>query len=400
MAERASSATPAGPARPADGERLRIVHCFRSPVGGIFRHVRDLVRAQTAAGHAVGIICDASTGGAREDELFAEIMPYLSLGLQRVPMQRQITPTDIVTLTRLYRRISRLHPDVIHTHGAKGGVYGRTIGTLLRVSGTRVARIYCPHGGSLHYDARSNAGKVFFGLERLLERMTDGFVFVSRYEAEAFAAKVGRPAKPLVIAPNGIQPEEFDPLPAQPDRAEFLYIGMMRDLKGPDLFIEALALLRDRRGSAPEALMIGDGPDTARYQARAAALGLERLVFRPAMPARDAFALARRIVVPSRAESMPYIVLEGIAAGLPMIATRVGGIPEIFGAASDRLIPPGEPALLADAMGRMLDDPARAEADAAELRRSIEARFSVRTMATTIGRLYATTLDRTALAAT
>ena len=55
--------------------KLRIVHCFRSPVGGLFRHVRDLAGAQLAAGHDVGIVCDSNTGGAYEDKLFEEIAP-------------------------------------------------------------------------------------------------------------------------------------------------------------------------------------------------------------------------------------------------------------------------------------------------------------------------------------
>ncbi len=370
------------------GERLRIIHCFRSPVGGIFRHVRDLIRAQTAAGHSVGIVCDASTGGAREDELFGEIIPYLDLGLQRIPMQRQITPADIITLTRLYRRIGGLNPDVIHAHGAKGGVYGRVIGTILRVFGKRVARIYCPHGGSLHYDPNSRAGRVFFGLERMMERISDGFVFVSRYEADAFAAKVGRPRQPSTIAPNGIQAEEFEPLALAAERVDFLYIGMMRDLKGPDLFIEALGLLQQRLTPAPSALLVGDGPDLDRYKARVKALDLSNVTFRPAMPARLAFAQARFVVVPSRAESMPYIVLEAIAAGLPIVATRVGGVPEIFGPAANRLVPPGHVDLLADAMALVLADPATAASDAASLRASIRDRFSVAAMTEAVDALY------------
>jgi glycosyltransferase involved in cell wall biosynthesis len=374
---------------------LRIVHCFRSPIGGIFRHVRDLALAQMAAGHSVGIVCDSSTGAAREEELFREIEPLLALGLHRLPMKRQVSPTDFIALLRLFGSIRALHPDVIHTHGAKGGVYGRIIGTLLRVFGSRVARIYCPHGGSLHYDPHSRSGRIFFGIERWLERLTDGFVFVSAYEADAFAAKVGKPSRPWVIAPNGIRPEEFVPVAAAADAVDFLYIGMMRDLKGPDLFIDALARLRDLRGAPVTAEMVGDGPDRQRYESKVARLGLAASTrFHDAMPARRAFAMAKIVVVPSRAESMPYIVLEAIAAGRPIVATRVGGIPEIFGDSSDRLVPPGDPEALASAMNDMLELGGRASEGAAVLTEATRARFSVEAMAGVVGGLYRDCLAR------
>src|SRR3954452_4088135 len=130
---------------------MRIVPCFRSPVGGLFRHVRDLVEAQARNGHRVGIICDSTTGGTYEEELFAALSPSLALGLIRTPMRRQIGPSDLSAAVRLLRDIRALEPDILHAHGAKGGAYARIIGTLLRWSGTPLARIYTPHGGSLHY---------------------------------------------------------------------------------------------------------------------------------------------------------------------------------------------------------------------------------------------------------
>ena len=151
-------------------QNLRIVHCFRSPVGGIFRHVRDLAQAQVAAGHAVGIVCDSTTGGEFEERLFDEMKEILALGVWRTPMQRHVGPGDIAAAWRTYRIIKELKPDVLHGHGAKGGVYARMFGSLLRVSRSRVARLYSPHGGSLHYDEGTLTGKLFFGLERLMER--------------------------------------------------------------------------------------------------------------------------------------------------------------------------------------------------------------------------------------
>jgi glycosyltransferase involved in cell wall biosynthesis len=319
------------------GKPLRIVHCFRSPVGGIFRHVRDLVDAQIANGHQVGIVCDSSTGGAYEDRLFEAIQPKLALGLTRVQMQRHVGPGDVTAAWRTYKAIKKLHPDVLHGHGAKGGVYSRLFGSLLRVFRSRVARLYSPHGGSLHYDNNVLSGKIFFFVEGILAKLTDRILFVADYERLTFAEKIGPPKNAVVIY-NGLRPAEFEPVPPVPDAADFLYIGMMRDLKGADLFIDALAAASNATGRELSAVMVGAGDDLPKYKDQVQRLGLSsRVSFHDPMPARQAFAMARAIVVPSRAEAMPYIVLEAVAAGMTMIATRVGGIPEILGVNSPAL---------------------------------------------------------------
>ncbi|MBZ9759344.1 glycosyltransferase [Mesorhizobium sp. CA8] len=320
---------------------LRIVHCFRSPVGGIFRHVRDLTEAQVAAGHAVGIVCDSTTGGDYEERLFEAMKDSLALGIHRTPMQRHVGPGDLASAWRTYRIIKELRPDVLHGHGAKGGAYARLFGSLLRVSRFSVARLYSPHGGSLHYDETTATGKVFFGLERFMARFTDCLLFVSDYERNTYRRKVGEPPIPNALVYNGLRAAEFEPVATAANAADFLYIGMMRDLKGPDIFIDALALAGSALGRSLSAVMVGDGDDLPRYHAQVERLGLKSHVrFLPPMPARQAFALAGLVVVPSRAEAMPYIVLEALAAGMPMIATAVGGIPEIFGEDSPALIRP------------------------------------------------------------
>ncbi|MEX0852022.1 MAG: glycosyltransferase family 4 protein [Bauldia sp.] len=368
---------------------IRIVHCFRSPVGGLFRHVRDLIEAQKQAGNPVGIICDSTTGGAYEEEIFARIAPALALGLKRIPMRRQIAPSDVAAVWRLFRDVRAVHPDVLHAHGAKGGAYARIIGTFLRASGSRVARIYTPHGGSLHYDQRSFAGRLYFAAERMLAWMTDAFIFVSQYEADAYAAKVTRTRKPAVLVRNGLRREEFEPVSPAAGARDFLYIGMLRDLKGPDVFIAALALIRDGSGRAPTALIVGAGDDKPRYQAMADELGLAGTVeFRDPMPARQAFALARAVVVPSRAESMPYIVLEAIAAGVPIVATRVGGIPEIFGSDADLLVPPSDAPALANAMSAIIARPDVARQTVERLNARVGRLFTIEAMQQTVEAVY------------
>ncbi|MGC1467542.1 MAG: glycosyltransferase family 4 protein, partial [Pseudolabrys sp.] len=115
--------------------------------------------------------------------------------------------------------------------------------------------------------------------------------------------------------------------------------------------------------------------------------------FMPAMPARKAQTMGRVMVVPSRAESFPYVVLETAAAGKPMIATRVGGIPEIFGTLSDALVPADDVNALAAAIARTLDDPGAAEALAQRLRTSVAGAFTVRTMVDGVMAAYQTALQ-------
>lgn len=337
---------------------LRILHCFRSPVGGIFRHVRDLVEEHSKAGHDIGILCDSSTGGEYEDSLFDDIRPYLSLGLTRVPIRRSISPSDITTMWDTYKKIKSLRPDVLHGHGAKGGVLARLAGSALRVNRYRVARLYTAHGGSLHYSRSSLSGQFVLRMERLQEYFTDALVFICEYERDTYARKVGRPRTKTRLIYNGISERDFETIPTRSDAVHFIYVGMLRDLKGPDLFVDAFAKTERLLGRPLSALMIGDGPDRDRYREMMVERGLgKRIGMLPAMRVHEAFSMAQNLVVPSRAEAMPYIVLEGLGAGKTIIASRVGGIPEVLGADSAALVEPGNSDDLARVMAETLSTP-------------------------------------------
>ncbi len=341
-----------------EGQPLRIIHCFRSPVGGIFRHVRDLAEQHSRQGHDVGIVCDSTTGGEHEDRLFQQVLPYLSLGLTRLPIGRAVGLSDLPATYRTYNQIKSLRPDVLHGHGAKGGAMARIIGSALRAKKYRVARIYSPHGGSLHYDPARLAGKAVFAVERALARMGDAIVFVCDFEKQTYEYKVGVPRCTARTVYNGVNDCEFVPVPTRSDDVHFIYVGMLRDLKGPDVFIDAFAETERLVGRPLTGLMIGDGADRDRYAAMLTQRGLgRRLGLLPAMPVREAFSRSSIVVVPSRNEAMPYIVIEALAAGKTVIASRVGGIPEILGADSDALVPPGNASALAGTMAKPLNVP-------------------------------------------
>jgi glycosyltransferase involved in cell wall biosynthesis len=316
---------------------LSIIHVFRAPLGGLFRHVTDLVRGQIARGHRVGLIADSSTGNDRADEIFAELAPHLALGLTRIPMRRPLSPLDASAVWHVTQRINQTGADVIHGHGAKGGAYAR-----LAVPGREILRAYTPHGGSLLLKHDNLSGRMYLALEKLLLMRRTLFLFESAYSGTVFRDKIGHPNGLVRVIHNGVAASEFAPVETAPDAADLVFMGELRTVKGIDILIAAIAQLH-RNGHPVTAVLVGSGPDEAALRAQAERLGLARAIaFRPAMPAREALALGRILVIPSLAESLPYVVLEAAAAGRQMITTRVGGIPEIYGPLSDTLVTAGD----------------------------------------------------------
>ena len=298
----------------------------------------------------------------------APLASQLALGVSRIPMQRQLGLGDLTAVRHVSQRMKETKPDVVHGHGAKGGAFVRL------APSTAAIRVYTPHGGSLHY-GRTPKGLFYGAIERLLMRRTELFLFESAFARDAFGAMIGTPRSLVRVIHNGVSAAEMTPVEPATDAADIVYVGELRTLKGTDVLIDAIARLH-QAGRRVRAVIAGDGPDRQAMQDAVNNAGLAGSVrFIGYAPARSAFAQGRLLVVPSRAESLPYIVLEAAAAGLPMIATRVGGIPEIFGPQAP-LVPPGDPVELAQAIAAALDDPATTRANAERLRQRVQAEFS------------------------
>ena len=374
---------------------LRIVHVLRAPLGGLFRHVVDLARLQVSRGHQVGLVTDANTGGKAATARLEALRGRLALGVLRLPMHRLPHPSDLTTLARINRHIAALQPHVVHGHGAKGGFYARAPAVL---HASDAVRAYTPHGGSFNYHPGSTAHRLFMGAERILAYGTDLLLFESDYIAGRFDAYVGveGPLRRTIV--NGVDEPEFLEVAADVDPADLLYVGELRSAKGIDTLIDALALAGQTLGEAPSLVLVGSGPDEEQLAKHAQQRGIaHRIRFAGTMPARKAFALGRILVVPSRAESLPYVVLEAAAARKPMIATRVGGIPEIFGPYADRLISCDNPAVLAAALGIALrSDERLLRHNANALSDYVATRFSMRAMVEGVLAGYADARERKA----
>jgi glycosyltransferase involved in cell wall biosynthesis len=361
---------PAAPDQP-----LRILHAVRTPVGGIFRHILDLANGQVDRGHQVGIIADTLTGGERAVTALADIAPRLMLGVHRFPIRREPGPSDLMVWMNFRRLIGQLRPDVLHGHGAKAGVLFR-----LRPRADDVIRVYTPHGGSLHFAPDTLAGAVYSRIERTLMNRTDLFLFESSFARDTYQRRVGTPDGMVRCVFNGVTANEFDPIARAEDASDVVYVGEFRHIKGADLLIDAVARLH-ADGKPVTLTLGGDGEEMAALKAQVERLGLTNSVrFIGHVKARYGFSKGKVLVVPSRGDSMPYVVIEAGAAGIPMIAANVGGIPEIFGPHKDALFAPNVVGAIADAIESALDNSATTQERAKALRERIFLHFSQKAM--------------------
>jgi glycosyltransferase involved in cell wall biosynthesis len=360
---------------PMSDQPLRILHATRAPVGGIFRHILDLANGQADRGHHVGIIADSLTGGERADAALAEIAPRLKLGVHRLAIRREPVPADVLVWAHFKRLIRRLKPDVLHGHGAKAGAFIR-----FKTRSKDIIRVYTPHGGSLHYPRNTFKGALYSRLERSLMNSTDLFLFESAFARDTYQRMIGTPAGLVRCVFNGVTADEFDPVVKAADATDIVYVGEFRNIKGTDLLIDAVARLH-ADGKPVTLTLAGDGEELDNLKAQIQRLGLDEAVrFIGHVKARYGFSKGSVLIVPSRGDSMPYVVIEAAAAGIPMMAANVGGIPEIFGSQTEALFAPNIVGAMADAIETALDDPAAALARAKSLRERIFLHFSQKAM--------------------
>lgn len=354
------------PAKP-----LRILHAVRAPVGGIIRHILDLANGQAERGHQVGIIADSLTGGPRAGAALSEIAPRLALGAHRIAIHREPHPLDAMSYLKISGLVRKLKPDVLHGHGAKAGAF-------VRAQGARAGRIrvYTPHGGSLHYPLSTRKGLFYSHLERALMNRTELFLFESAFARNTYQRTIGIPKGLVRCVFNGVTAKEFEPLVTADDASDIVYVGEFRHIKGADILIDAVSRLR-AGGRSVTLTLGGDGEEMSMLQAQCERLGLGSAVrFLGHVPARTGFSQGRLLVVPSRGDSMPYVVIEAAAAGIPILAARVGGIPEVLGPDHPNLVPSDNVVALADAIAAAIDNPLGMRDKASALRERVQEHFS------------------------
>lgn len=221
-------------------------------------------------------------------------------------------------------------------------------------------------------------------LEPALCRRADAVVVASRAVAAILRDRLNFPADRLTVVPNGVEIP-----PARTAGGELVAaLGVLEPVKGLDVFVRAAALLA-ARGTAPPFAVFGTGSQHAELERLAAELGLDgRMRFPGHVPSPEALEKTAVLVMPSHMENCPNALLEAMAAGVPIVASRVGGVPELVDDACAQLVPPGDPVALAAAIERMLGDPGLASRQAQAARTRVEAHFTAERNAQAVLALY------------
>jgi glycosyltransferase involved in cell wall biosynthesis len=321
-------------------------------------------------------------------------------------LTRGISPVqDFVTFCRLVSLFRQRRPALVHTHTSKAGVLGRLAAWA---AGVKLV-VHTPHGHVFYGHFGRIASAVFLQIERLLAKGTTHMIALTEAERdEHLVLGVGEAGRFSVI-PSGIDLERYRragasagtarPRPSSfgcpPEAIVVGSVGWLTEVKGHRYLIEALAILKAARPML-HLVIIGSGHLREDYLALGARLGLEGslhlLGSRTDVP--ECLGGMDFFVLPSLNEGMGRALIEAMAAGLPVVASRVGGVPAIV---EDRrtglLVPPGDAAALAAALDELLRRPDWTRELGEAAGRSIGERFSSTAMVKAVEAVYDTVLS-------
>lgn len=373
---------------------MRVLLAMECTIGGTRRHIVDLCAGLVGRGIDAHLVASA----LRQPDFEADLLVLEARGARvtRLPMVREPSPAkDAAHLAAIARILERERPDVLHTHSSKAGALGRLASLATGVG----ARVHTPHTYAFLFDAMFGAAKrrLYFEIERALAGSTRAIVAVGESEARTIRASgVCEPGRVRTV-PNGVDaaalraavPCSRQELGVPEDAPLFLVAGLLNAAKGQDLAIRALAMRRDARAHL---LVVGHGPMEAELRALARAAGvLDRTHFlgwRQDLP--RIHGAVDWLVLPSRWEALPYVVLEALAAGTPVVATPVDGAREILAeGACGVLASAVDAASLSSALDKAAAVPAperKAMGNAG--RELVERRYSTRSMIDGVLRVY------------
>lgn len=280
--------------------------------------------------------------GPREADLIAAGVPVVDLGFGRLTDPRALA-RNAVAFARLVWRLRRKRPDVLHAF--------LIASYLVAAPAARLARVPLMVAGRRSLGDFKEGKPLVLAVERIANRFTDHIVA----NAEAVALDALRqerlPAGKVSVIHNGLPERAFEV--ALAEKTTVLCVANLKAYKGHGHLLDAMALLT----APPELVLVGEGPERPALEAQAARLKLD-VTFAGARTDPEAYLAAARVfVLPSLEEGMSNAVMEAMAAGVPVVATAVGGTPELLRHGRGLLVPPADPQVLAAAIEKALADP-------------------------------------------
>ena len=323
----------------------------------------------------------------------------LGVPTYEVPLTRRLV--SAAALRALARVFRRERPAIVQSHGARSNVYTRL---AARLTGVPVV-LSTVHNSLFDYGVGALRRRLYVFAERLTSPLAYRIVAVSRAVARDLVHRYGIRADRIVTIWNGIDAVAFAPRRPRASVLEELGIGAedrligvaarMTPQKGHDVLLHAVRRLV-RQFPRLRCLIIGDGPLAPALREQAAALGIApHCVFTgPRTDVADLMAVVEVVVLPSRSEGLPFALLEAMALGKPVVATRVGGNGEAVEEGKTGLLtPPEDPEALAAALARLLDDPEEAVRMGQRGNARVRAHFSLSRMIRSLEDLYTSALE-------
>jgi glycosyltransferase involved in cell wall biosynthesis len=386
--------------------RVRILRVIaRLNMGGPALHVAYLTAGLRDRGYDTTLVAGSL---ARGEDSMAFVASGLDVDIVHIDqLGREISPLrDLVATLRLARLIRRERPDILHTHTAKAGTVGR-VAALLAGRHAPPIVVHTFHGHVLRGYFGPVRSRLFRLLERWLAARTTALIAVSPQVRDDLVALGVAPPERFVVIRLGIELDQrvaggqngrvesrrYLGIPG--DRFAVGWIGRMTAVKRTDDVLVAFKRLRDE-GIDAVLCMVGDGPDRGQLERRAHELGVVRdtLFLGYQEDVAPFYAAFDALVLPSSNEGTPVSAIEALAAGRPVVATRVGGVPDVVQEGEDGfLVEPGATDDLADRLAQLARDPALRERMGRAGRARVLPRYAVERLVDDVDRLYRSLLS-------
>lgn len=376
----------------AAGDAVRILHVAESARGGVGTYLNEVLPELRHWRDSDGRACQMRVVLPAEDRFMLE---HVDDGdVITYPREARNLPALGRLARTCWQAIVDFRPDIVHLHSSFAGVVVRPLLLAVRLRhGLKPKVIYSPHGWAFQMNGTARRQKMIADVERHLARLTDRIVVLSDSE-RAECIDLGFPAAKLVRIYNGIDAEPVTPTPTSWDdpRLKVFFIGRFDRQKGLDVLAEAARMAPDRicvRCAGTQVVSEGEDlhlPDN-----------FELLGWLNKEEIAGQLRVADIVAVPSRWEGFGLVAIEAMRVGVPVVASRVGGLPEVVDdGVTGRLVPPDEPDALLAALTR--DDAATRAQMAAAGRRRFQDLFTASQSAGQLGRVYSEILHPTGAA--